>query len=174
MKILVLNSGSSSIKYQVFESDDWTVIASGTVTRIGETESNLEGRWITPDGGSDSCRVSLPIPNHQEGLERIVARLRDSGVLADVSELAAVGHRVAHGGEAFKLPTLLDDSVVEAIRDMIPLAPLHNPANLAGIQVARRLFPEVPQVAVFDTRPGYLSHPSVHPLGMWVTYAAHR
>jgi len=122
MKILVLNSGSSSIKYQVFESDDWTVVASGTVARIGEAESDLEGRWITPNGGSDSCRVTLPIPNHQEGLERIVARLRESGVLADVSELAVVGHRVAHGGEAFKLPTLVDDCVVEAIRDMIPLA----------------------------------------------------
>jgi acetate kinase len=151
MKILVLNSGSSSIKYQVFESDDWTAVASGTVTRIGENESHLEGSWITADGGSDSCRLTLPIRNHREGLQRIVARLRDTGILADVSELAAVGHRVAHGGEAFQLPTLVEDSAVGAIRDMIPLAPLHNPANLAGIEVARSLFPQVPQVAVFDT-----------------------
>jgi len=150
MKILVLNSGSSSIKFQVFASDAWAVLASGAVTRIGEAESDLEGQWRTADGGTDSCRVTMPIANHQEGLERIVARLRGSGVLAD-AELGAVGHRVAHGGEAFHRPTLLDDAVVEGIRDMIPLAPLHNPANLAGIEVARRLFPQVPQVAVFDT-----------------------
>lgn len=151
MKILVLNSGSSSIKYQVFASEDWAVLASGTVTRIGEAESDLQGQWRTADGGTDSCRVTLPIANHEEGLERIAGRLRDSGVLADAAELGAVGHRVAHGGEAFHLPTLLTDAVVEGIRDMIPLAPLHNPANLAGIEVARRLFPQVQQVAVFDT-----------------------
>lgn len=151
MKILVLNSGSSSIKYQLFRSDDWETVASGSVARIGEAQGELEGSWMTADGGSDSCRQNLPIESHQEGLERIVARLRDSGVLADESDLLAVGHRVAHGGEAFHAPTLVDDSVVAAIRDMIPLAPLHNPANLAGIDVARRLFPAVPQVAVFDT-----------------------
>ena len=151
MKILVLNSGSSSIKYQLFRSDDWAAVASGAVSRIGEAQSDLEGRWMTADGGTDSCRESLPISDHRDGLERIIARLGGSGVLADVSELSAVGHRVAHGGEAFQLPTLVDDSVVEAIADMVPLAPLHNPANLAGIEVARGLFPEVPQVAVFDT-----------------------
>jgi acetate kinase len=151
MKILVLNSGSSSIKYQLFRSDDWEAVAAGAVTRIGEAQSDLVGRWMRADGGSESCRQTLPIGNHQAGLERIVARLRDSEVLTDASELSAVGHRVAHGGEAFHAPTLVDDSVVEAIGDMVPLAPLHNPANLAGIDVARRLFPSVPQVAVFDT-----------------------
>ncbi len=95
--------------------------------------------------------VHLPIPDHREGLEHIAARLRESGVLGDISELGAVGHRVVHGGEAFQRPTRVDEGVVAAIRGMIPLAPLHNPANLEGIQVALRLFPGVPQVAVFDT-----------------------
>jgi acetate kinase len=151
MKVLVLNSGSSSIKYQLFAVADWTALASGSVTRIGERQSELRGDWVNAEGETESCRLSLPIPTHREGLERIIARLRESGALADVWELAAVGHRVVHGGEAFHAPTLVDDAVVNAIRAMIPLAPLHNPANLAGIEVARKLFPDVPQVAVFDT-----------------------
>ncbi|MEA3275485.1 MAG: acetate kinase [Pseudomonadota bacterium] len=151
MKVLVLNSGSSSIKYQLFRSEDWESVASGAVARIGEMESDMRGRWTNANGSSDSCRETMSIPSHREGLERIVARLRTSGVLADLSELGAIGHRVVHGGEAFHCPTLIDDDVVAVIRDMIPLAPLHNPANLAGIEVARRLFPGVPQVAVFDT-----------------------
>lgn len=151
MKVLVLNSGSSSIKYQLFRAEGWEVMASGSVSRIGEDQSELEGSWVTAEGGSESCRLSIPIATHTEGLERIVARLRESGVLADVAELAVVGHRVVHGGEAFHRPTLVDDEVTGVIREMIPLAPLHNPANLAGIEVARRLFPDTPQVAVFDT-----------------------
>jgi len=151
MKVLVLNSGSSSIKYQLFGSEDWTVVAAGAITRIGEAQSELRGSWLDPAGEQQSCRETLAIADHEVGLARIVARLRDSGALADDGELGAVGHRVVHGGEAFHRPTLVDDAVVTAIRGMIPLAPLHNPANLAGIEVARRLFPAVPQVAVFDT-----------------------
>jgi acetate kinase len=151
MKVLVLNSGSSSIKYQLFQADGWAVLASGSVSRIGEPQSELKGRWARPDGEWESCHLGMPVADHRDGLERIVARLRESAVLADVAELRAVGHRVVHGGEVFHRPTLVDDRVVEVIRDMIPLAPLHNPANLAGIEVARGLFPEVPQVAVFDT-----------------------
>jgi acetate kinase len=150
-KVLVLNSGSSSIKYQLFLADGWRVLASGSVTRIGEAQSELKGRWVGLDGETDSCHLTLPVADHREGLERIVARLRESAVLADVAELGAVGHRVVHGGEVFQRPTRIDDRVVEVIREMIPLAPLHNPANLAGIEVARALFPAVAQVAVFDT-----------------------
>jgi acetate kinase len=131
MKILVLNSGSSSIKYQVFESDDWTVIASGTVTRIGEAESDLEGRWITPDGGSDSCRVTLPIPNHQEGLERVVGRLRDSGVLADIAELGAVGHGTSHGYVAKRAEAFLGKPLTDC--NLITLH-LGNGASAAAIR----------------------------------------
>jgi acetate kinase len=151
MKVLVLNSGSSSVKYQLFGSEDWAVLAAGAITRIGEAQSELKGSWVGPQGERESCRETAAIADHEGGLARIVARLRDSGVLADLRELGAVGHRVVHGGEDFHRPTLVDDAVVAAIRGMIPLAPLHNPANLAGIEVARRLFPGVPQVAVFDT-----------------------
>ncbi|MGA7978812.1 MAG: acetate kinase [Chromatiaceae bacterium] len=151
MKVLVLNSGSSSIKYQLFTSEDWESVASGAVTRLGEAESGLQRRWINADGEPESRKETLPIADHQEGLERIVKGLRESGALGDVTELCAVGHRVVHGGESFHRPTVVDDQVIAAIRDTIPLAPLHNPANLSGIEIARRLLPGVPQVAVFDT-----------------------
>jgi acetate kinase len=151
MKILVLNSGSSSIKYQLFSDTDWEVLASGAVTRIGEPQGQVTRRWSNAAGGSESRQESGMVPNHHAGLERIVQGLRESGSLTDLAELRAVGHRVVHGGEAFHAPTLVDDDVVEAIRVMSPLAPLHNPANLDGILVARDLFPGVPQVAVFDT-----------------------
>jgi acetate kinase len=151
MKVLVLNSGSSSIKYQLFRCDDWVSLASGAITRIGEQEGASARRWLNAQGEAESSREALTVADHQVGLEHIVSGLRETGVLADVTQLRAVGHRVVHGGEAFHRPTLVDDPVVAAIRDTIPLAPLHNPANLDGIEIARRLFPGVPQVAVFDT-----------------------
>lgn len=127
MKILVLNAGSSSIKYQVFGMDDQQVLIGGLVDRIGEK------------GGE--------IASHHEALERIVQHLQAAGMTG----IDAIGHRVVHGGERFSEPVLIDADVVAAIRDMIPLAPLHNPANLEGIEVAQQLFPGIPQVAVFDT-----------------------
>lgn len=151
MKVLVLNSGSSSIKYQLFRSEDWLSIAHGLVARIGEPEGELKHKWLTADGREESSEESHPIPTHAEGIDNIVACLRDTGSLADVSELAAIGHRVVHGGSHFKEPVIVDDAVVEAIRDVVPLAPLHNPGHLAGIEVARKLFPKVPSVVVFDT-----------------------
>jgi acetate kinase len=151
MKILVLNSGSSSIKFRLFADDDWSVLASGAVSRIGEGSGEIRIDWTDADGERQSHNRESAVPRHHEGLERIAAALRETGSLTDAAELRAVGHRVVHGGEAFHAPTLVDDDVIEAIRAMIPLAPLHNPANLDGILVARDLFPEVPQVAVFDT-----------------------
>ncbi len=151
MKVLVLNSGSSSIKFQLFQCGDWQVVASGTVTRIGEADGRLRLRWRDADGGEQSREETGPVASHHDGLERAAERLRAAGVLTDAAELTAVGHRVVHGGEAFHTPTVVDDDVVGAIRRTIPLAPLHNPANLDGILVARELFPGVPQVAVFDT-----------------------
>ncbi len=151
MKVLVLNSGSSSIKFQLFETDGWQTIASGSVARIGEPEGEIKRKWRGVDGREQTREDRLPIPSHHDGIDRIIAGLRQSGVLTDVSELAAIGHRVVHGGERFRSPTVVDDEVAGAIRDMIPLAPLHNPANLDGIEVARKLFPGVPSVAVFDT-----------------------
>lgn len=151
MKVLVLNSGSSSIKYQLFQSDHWQVLAAGAVNRIGEAQGDFQGRWSDGSGQTQAFALTLPVPHHGAGLELILARLRESGVLAEFGDLAAVGHRVVHGGEAFQHPTRVDEGVLAAMSDMIPLAPLHNPANLEGIAVAIRLFPGVPQIAVFDT-----------------------
>ncbi|QVL47093.1 MAG: acetate kinase [Thiocapsa sp.] len=151
MKVLVLNSGSSSIKYQLFLSEDWVALASGSVSRIGEPEGEIKEEWLDASGIRQSGRARVSIPTHRDGIDRIVRALHETRVLGDVSELTVIGHRVVHGGEHFKRPTIVDDAVVDAIRDVVPLAPLHNPAHLAGIEVARRLFPTVPSVAVFDT-----------------------
>jgi acetate kinase len=150
MKVMVINSGSSSIKYKLYRSDTWRSVAAGTVTRIGEPEGEIKCRWVGADGADQGRVQTLPIPNHRVGLDRIVAGLRETGALADVSELAVIGHRVVHGGEQFSRATRVDDQVAAVIRDLIPLAPLHNPAALDGIEVARELFPNLPQVAVFD------------------------
>ena len=151
MKVLVLNSGSSSIKFQLFRSDEWSVLASGSVTRIGEPEALIRCGWADAEGAQQSLEEHAAMPDHQRGLQRIAEALAQTGTLADASELLAVGHRVVHGGEAFHAPTVVDEDIIEAIRQVIPLAPLHNPANLDGILVARELFPAIPQVAVFDT-----------------------
>jgi acetate kinase len=155
MKVLVLNSGSSSIKFRLFQvgagADDWQVAATGAATRIGEPSASLKLTWTNADGATETREHAAAIGSHNDGIERIGAALQDSGALGGLDELTAVGHRVVHGGEAFHAPTIVDDDVIAAIRQMIPLAPLHNPANLDGILVARALFPGVPQVAVFDT-----------------------
>ncbi|MBB1126354.1 acetate/propionate family kinase [Thiospirillum jenense] len=151
MKVLVLNSGSSSLKFQLFRIEDWAVVASGQVSRIGEVTGTFHYRWLSATGEQCIETEQHAIANHHIGLEQIVTRLQSSGALTDIQELCAVGHRVVHGGEAFHIPTIIDDAVIDAIRQMIPLAPLHNPANLDGILIARALFPQVPQVAVFDT-----------------------
>jgi acetate kinase len=155
MKVLVLNSGSSSIKFRLFQvgagADDWQVAATGAATRIGEPSASLKLIWTNADGATETREHAAAIGSHNDGIERIGAALQESGALGGLDELTAVGHRVVHGGEAFHAPTVVDDDVIAAIRQMIPLAPLHNPANLDGILVARELFPGVPQVAVFDT-----------------------
>ncbi|MEJ2326596.1 MAG: hypothetical protein P8Y25_07140 [Chromatiaceae bacterium] len=138
MKALVLNSGSSSIKYQLFRCDDWESLASGAITRIGEQEGALARRWLNAQGEAESSKETLTVADHHAGLECIVSGLRKTGALGDVTQRRAVGHRVVHGGEAFHCPTIVDDPVVAAIRDTIPLAPLHYPANLDGIVVARQ------------------------------------
>lgn len=152
MKILVINTGSSSIKYQLFDMADESVLASGVMEKIGESNSVLTHKL--PKKGKDARIVKEePVADHREGLIHIVDLLTDGerGVIHDTSEIAAVGHRVVHGGESFRKPALIDDKVIETIREYVPLAPLHNPGNLVGIEVARGLFKDVPQVAVFDT-----------------------
>ena len=151
MKVLVLNSGSSSVKYQLFRTQDWQSIANGLIARIGESEGELKHTWRAADGAEQASQETAAIPTHAEGIDRILSVLRASGALADVTELAAIGHRVVHGGADFSAPVVIDAAVVAAIRALIPLAPLHNPGHLSGIEVALRVFPSVPSVAVFDT-----------------------
>lgn len=148
MRILVLNSGSSSIKYQLFEMEARAVMAAGIVQRIGEATGAASHRVRLVDGSWRGRLDDQPCPDHDEGFRQIVAALEAAG-LAD--DLTGIGHRVVHGGERFVEPTSISEHVIAGIRDQIPLAPLHNPANLRGIEVAYALRPEVPQVAVFDT-----------------------
>jgi len=150
MKVLVLNAGSSSIKYQIFNMENKSVLTSGLLEQIGEKASRLKYKWSNGNGEQEAIQEG-PVANHDAGLKLILDITLKLGIIRDLNELSGIGHRVVHGGEAFWKPTLLADKVVDVIREMIPLAPLHNPANLIGIEVSRKLCPSVPQVAVFDT-----------------------
>jgi len=153
MKILVINTGSSSIKYQLFDMDRQKILASGMAEKIGEDRGSLIHKRILDNGEEVKKVEEGRIADHHEGLNLIVDLLVDPehGVIQDKSEISAVGHRVVHGGETFRSPTIIDEKVIAAIEENIPLAPLHNPSNLMGIEVARKIFPGSPQVAVFDT-----------------------
>jgi acetate kinase len=143
--VLVLNAGSSSLKYRLLDMQDRSVTASGLVERIGEDTGRLTHR--TPD--ADPLVEEGKVPDHGAALDRVLAAFERTGGLTDAP--FAVGHRVVHGGDRFSGPTLVDDAVLDEIRELVPLAPLHNPANIAGIEVARSRYPDTPQVAVFDT-----------------------
>jgi acetate kinase len=153
MKILVINTGSSSIKYQLFDMDREEAMVSGLLERIGEGESTLTQKLVDSSGNGRTKVEHAPIADHAEGLARIADLLIDPehGVIKKKSDIAAVGHRVVHGGEDFQSSTIISDDVLNTVRENIPLAPLHNPPNLVGIEVAKKIFPEAPQVAVFDT-----------------------
>ena len=153
MKTLVINSGSSSIKYKLFEMQNETVLAAGVIERIGDDNSNLEHKKYPDTQQEGKTEFTEPVPDHAAGLKKVVALLThaDYGVIQDRSEIKAVGHRVVHGGESFHTPSIIDEATIEAIEANASLAPLHNPANLTGIKVAREIFPDVPQVAIFDT-----------------------
>ena len=148
MNILVINCGSSSIKYQLINRGKRKVLAKGLLEKIGEINSSQVHRI-----GGKVVKKQDEVANYEEGLKSILALLLDEkrGVIKDASEISAVGHRVVHGGEDFFHSVLIDDEVIKTIKSYISLAPLHNPPNLAGIEAARNLFPDVPQVAVFDT-----------------------
>lgn len=152
MRILVINTGSSSIKYQLFDMDSKAILASGLAERIGEDQSLIKQK-SHQNGEAREVEINEPMADHQAGLERIVDLLTDPGakIIAHKSDIDAVGHRVVHGGEAFHAPCVINDEVIAAIEQYVPLAPLHNPPNLIGINVARQLFPDAAQVAVFDT-----------------------
>lgn len=151
MKILVLNSGSSSLKFQLFLQDDLSVSATGLIEHIGDPESSAQVSFIDSSGEEQELKQSVPVANHRTAIKVMADMLEKSRSLADTAELAGIGHRVVHGGEAFHQPVVIDETVIAAIEELIPLAPLHNPANLMGIRVTMEHAPSVPQVAVFDT-----------------------
>lgn len=149
MKILVLNCGSSSLKYQLFNMDDEKVLAQGIAERIGLNESILTHK--TRNG--DKHKINLNFKNHKEALNKILELLtsKEYGVLKSLSEIEAVGHRVVHGGEKYSKAVLVNEDVKKSIKELFSLAPLHNPANLIGIEVCEELMKNVPMVALFDT-----------------------
>ncbi|MFJ7903455.1 acetate kinase [Streptomyces sp. NPDC096198] len=147
-RVLVLNSGSSSLKYQLLDMRDSSRLAAGLVERIGEQTSRLRHTALT---NGDTREQNGPIADHQAALKAVAEELSRDGMGLDSPELAAIGHRVVHGGLFFTEPTVVDDSVLTEIERLIPVAPLHNPANLTGIRTAMALRPDLPQVAVFDT-----------------------
>jgi acetate kinase len=148
MKIVIINAGSSSIKYQLIEMPSIEVICSGMIDRIGLETSNFTYKTNTV-----SLEETLPIPNHKIGLKKIAELLMDDekGVIKSTNEIHAVGHRVVHGGSSFSDTVLINDEVKEKIKQLFELAPLHNSANLEGIVVAEDVFSSAKQVAVFDT-----------------------
>lgn len=149
MNILVINCGSSSLKFQLINSESEEVIAKGLCERIG-----IEGSCLvyTPQGG-EKQKTESPMADHTAAIKMVLDALTDekTGVVKDLSEIGAVGHRIVHGGENFSQATIIDDEVIKAIEDCNDLAPLHNPANLIGIQACRALMPNTPMVCVFDT-----------------------
>ena len=142
--ILVLNCGSSSIKYQVIDVDDESRLATGLVQKIGLPDSSLDH---TTDG--ETHRIDRMVANHQQALELIVSAFGMYG--PPLAEVVAVGHRAVHGGEAFRQPVRIDAGVIEKLVELSPLAPLHNPPGIAGIEAAMAALPDVPHVAIFDT-----------------------
>lgn len=149
MKVLILNAGSSSIKYQLFDVEEEVVLAKGIVDKIGMADSALINNRI--DG--DEVKLEGEIVDHQAGIEYVLGVLisETHGSIESLDELDAVGHRVVHGGESFQSSVLINDQIIKKIEECVPLAPLHNPPNLKGINAVAELMPETPQVAVFDT-----------------------
>jgi acetate kinase len=159
MKVFVLNAGSSSIKYQLFDMGKKEVLTSGMVEQIGEPLGRIKYKWLDSNGDTRESMKEDHFESHSEGLKMVLDVIATLGIIKDINEIYAVGHRVLHGGEAIWKPTLITDKVVGVIEDMIPLGPLHNPANLKGIRFMREIAPNIPQVAVFDTAFGQTMPP---------------
>ena len=149
MNVLVINCGSSSLKYQLIDTEGGQVLAKGLCERIG-----IDGGMHSyQPKGSEKIKTEVDMPDHTKAVSLVLAALTDpdTGVIPSLSEIDAVGHRIVHGGEKFSASVLIDDEVISAIEECNDLAPLHNPANLIGVNSCRKLMPEVPMVAVFDT-----------------------
>lgn len=147
MKILIINSGSSSLKYQLFNTDTEEILAKGLCERIG-----IDGRLKATVPGKDAYEANIAMPTHLDAIKAVINILTEGEyAVVTLDEINAIGHRVLHGGSKFSGSVLVTDDVIEAIRECIPLGPLHNPANLMGIEACRSLMPNTPNVAVFDT-----------------------
>ncbi len=149
MKVLVINCGSSSLKYQVLEMDNEQLLAKGLVERIG-----MDGSVITHEKiGNDKVKTEVPMKDHKDAIAQVLAAVQDSdhGVVKDMAEIGAVGHRVCHAGEKYASSVLLTEDVIKALEECVELAPLHNPPNLLGIAACKELMPNTPMVGVFDT-----------------------
>ena len=148
MLIFVLNAGSSSLKYQLIDAKTADVKASGLVERIG-----IDGILKHEIGVNKKITFEVPIPTHKEAIELVLNTLThdETKVIESIKEIKAIGHRVVHGGEYFDKSVLIDESVIQKIENLIPLAPLHNPANILGMRICQEIMPDVPNVAVFDT-----------------------
>ena len=149
MKILVLNCGSSSLKYQLINMDDESVITKGTYERIGMNNS-----FITVKQDGDKIRIEHPVKNHEKALKFVFEDIlmgQEYGKINSLEEIDAIGHRIVHGGEKFSEAVLVNDEVIQNIKDVIPLAPLHNPAALLGIEACKSVVPNMPMAVIFDT-----------------------
>lgn len=149
MNILVINAGSSSLKYQLLNPETQQVLAKGLCERIG-----IDGKFTyKPEGKTAVKEADVAMPTHNEAIKAVLDALvdKDNGVIGSMKEIDAVGHRVVHGGEKFAKSVLITDEVMAAIEECNPLAPLHNPANIIGIKACQALMPDTPMVAVFDT-----------------------
>ena len=151
MKILVINAGSSSLKYQLIDMDNKNVLAKGLCERIGIDGSNLQHTCVVK--GLDKVKIEKPMKDHGDAIQMVIDALVDTeyGAIASMSEIGAVGHRVVHGAEAFTDSTIITEAVLKELEKCTPLAPLHNPPNIIGIKACQKVMPDTPMVAVFDT-----------------------
>ena len=170
MKVLVINAGSSSIKYQLIDMTDESVLAKGSCERIG-----MDGGVFKQSApGKEDVKINSFIPNHSAAIKTAMDALTDPthGVIQSMDEISAVGHRVLHGGEKFYASVLIDDKVIEAIEECCELGPLHNPHNLTGIRACEEIMPNVPQIAVFDTGFHQTMPPKAYMYGLPYEYYA--
>lgn len=151
MKILVINAGSSSLKYQLIDMDNKSVLAKGLCERIGIDGSNLQHTCVLK--GLDKVKIEKPMKDHGDAIQMVIDELVDEkyGVISSMDEIGAVGHRVVHGAEEFTDSTIITEAVMKALEKCTPLAPLHNPPNIIGIEACRKIMPNTPMVGVFDT-----------------------
>lgn len=163
MKILVINCGSSSLKYQIFDMDDESVLVQGLVERIG-----IEGARLTQKHGDDKYVVEEEIPNHDHAVKMVFDAIQDKehGVIENIDEIGAIGHRVLHGGDKLSESTIIDQNVKDVIREFIKFGPLHNPANLMGIEACEKAAPGKKNVAVFDTAFHQTMPPEIYMYGI--------